>query len=59
MGDGIVGRFIKQVCRSTRIDKYKDELATNVNDARWRGAEGALDGEEVLRTVCSEWTTKV
>ena len=40
MGDGIVGRFIKHVCRSTRIDKYKDGLATNVNDARWRGAEG-------------------
>ena len=40
MGDRIVGRFIMQVCRSTRIDKYKDGLATNVNDARWRGSEG-------------------
>jgi hypothetical protein len=57
MGDGIVGRFIKQVCRSTRIDKYKDGLATNANDAE--GRRGALDGEEVLRTVCSEWITKV
>ena len=40
MGNGVVGRFIEQVCGSIRVDKYKDRLVTNVNDARWRGAEG-------------------
>ena len=40
MGNGVVGCYIEQVCRSTRVDKYKDGLVTNVNDARWRGTEG-------------------